>query len=236
MSAIITVHGYNSDPASKKWKDRPDGQQREFAKALSPHHAHPFNWFSAIQGKFSHILKAWSKGYPTTYHWAYEELALKAADAFLDKHEGCAGLNVFAHSLGSRVVLQAINKNPAMFDRVCFINAAERTEIAEIILNKAPNVKVLNCCVWEDDVLDKAAGYMSPGRGKELIMGQDGLLNIHDNFTEVLLDNPHDREVYREKYGFDLRGNDPDSFGDHHFSYQHRGNWPLYQAFFNDEL
>ena len=85
---IITVHGYNSDPSSKKYDDRPDSQQREFAKALSPHDTMPFNWFSGIQGNFGHMLRSWGNGCFTTYHWAYEILAIKAADEFLARYEG----------------------------------------------------------------------------------------------------------------------------------------------------
>lgn len=236
---IITIHGYNSDPSSKKYSDRPDSQQREFANALSPHDTMSFNWFSGVQGNWWHILRAWGNKCPTTYHLAYKILAIKAADEFLARYEGARDLNVFAHSLGSRVVLQAINRNPSMFARVCFINAAERVSVASPILKKAPHIKVLNCRVISDDVLDKAAGYMSPGRGKEAILGQDGddVLSLYsDNFTQITLDRKEHQVFYKEKYGFDLRGDNPDDYGDHHFSYRHKGNWPLYQAFFHGEL
>lgn len=241
---IITVHGYNTDPDSDDIEDRPGPQQHEFRTALHPHDTDPFNWFSAVQGKWSHIFKSVSKYWtllfklqlPTTYHWAYEELAVKAADDFLKKYEGCTGLNVFAHSLGSRVVLLAMEKNPSMFGRVCFINAAERVEVAERVIKKAPHVKILNCCVKDDDVLDRAAGYMSPGRGKERIMGQDGIPDFHGYFTQVFLDSDYHKMEYAQEYKLDLRGDNPDSFGDHHYSYRYPGNHALYRMFFDGDL
>ncbi len=238
---IITCHGYNSNPDSKNPEDRPDSQQREFAMALHEHQTEPFNWYSSIQGNFKCMFNAWCAGYPTTYHHAYQELALKAADAFLYKYAGQDKLNVFAHSLGSRVVLAAIDKAPEKFERVCFINAAERVSVALPILQRATNIKILNCCVKEDDVLDKAAGYMSPGRGKERILGQDGILFINpefktENFTQIRLDIPSFQDRYHEKYGWTLKGDNPDSYGDHHYSYKWQGNWPLYNAFFDDNL
>lgn len=239
---IITVHGFNSDPNSPNPKERPTAQQCEFAKAVEPYTTKPFNWFSSLQGKLDNIIMAWEAERLHTYSHAYQDLAPIASVDFLDfareYAERSGPVDVFAHSLGSRVVLKAAQQEPELFNRICLINAAERVEIAYPIIKSLPaSVKILNVCVEGDKVLDKLAGYCSPGWfTKEKILGQDGFLPSQQEITkscyrEIFLDDPLMQERMKEKYYLDLRGG-----GDHHTSYKYQGNHGLYWRFYNDEL
>ncbi len=246
MSMILTVHGYNTDPYSDRFKDRPTEQQCAFAKALGPFSTMPFNWYSSVQVKdFIRCLRA---GHLNTYAWAYKKLALQATDDFVKVVKSAKyPVDVFAHSLGSRVVLQALQQVPERFNRICFINAAERSSVAKGIIRTAfvrgSNVDILNVCVQNDDILDKAAGYASPGLfTKEEILGQDGIgtriivPGDRGSYREIFIDDPLTQYEMKKKYGLDLRGDNPDDYGDHHFSYRHSGNWGLYSLFFNGDL
>lgn len=239
---ILTVHGFNTNPYSPNPDDHPTAQQCDFAKALEPYTTKPFNWYSAVQGNWPDIKKAWRAGRLHTYSYAYQDLAPKTAIdflAFVVRIAARSGpVDVFAHSLGSRVVLQAARLSPKSFRRICLINAAERVEIAyPIIKTLPPSVKILNVCVKGDKVLDKLAGYCSPGLfKKEKILGQDGLLPSQQeitktNYREIFLDDPLMQDRLRKKYYLELKGG-----GDHHTSYKHVGNHGLFYRFFNDEL
>lgn len=243
MTRTITVHGYNSDPSSRDIRERPDKQQADFKIMLGPD-TEPFNWFSGIMAKRKHMFKAWCSGHLTTYGWAYSKLAPIAASKLRERciRSKTPVYSIFCHSLGSRVVLLALDCPFTFSDRICFINAAETREAAFSVISRLPsNYTVLNVCVRSDSVLDKAAGWGTPGFGKKKIFGQDGLTkeqisSLKCNYKQVFLDREFSKLHLKAILQTDVEGDNPKDSGDHHYSYKNLDNWPLYRKFFAGQL
>jgi pimeloyl-ACP methyl ester carboxylesterase len=235
---LLMIHGYNHDPRTKLGEHspfRPDGNFDRWPRIFTDHICEPVPWYSAIQ--FQDTAQAWKAGYTNTYAWSYSHLAVAAAEGLLVRVEGREGLDVVAHSLGTRVVLLAIKERPEAFRKVLLLNGAEIWREAIPIIEENPCVEFLNVAVGEDDVLASMGAKAAPGDGQKRCVGNGcpaGMRRL-PNFDEVVLDDLFDQAYYYGLHGWDLQGDGP-SYGDHSFSFEHEGNHPLFRAFFAGDL
>lgn len=239
MQALTYLtHGFDHRPGDPKNDPAREGGVFPLWRSRLPDYAlREFPWDSGLL--FRDVFKAWWNRHLSTYSWAYNDLAVAAAKRLVaDAERQQEPLDIIAHSLGSRVVLLALNVRPRLFRRVVFFNAAETVSQAAPIIAKNKGVRFLNLCVRSDDVLDKCAGWFSPRWiGKERILGQDGLPGLFKDpdlsrrVYQIFLDDPDTQELYRIKEGWDIQGDNPKSIGDHWFSYIHEDNWHLPRRF-----
>ena len=233
---LLMVHGYNHDPKEEKHSPfREGGNFDVWPKIFTDHECEPVAWYSGIQ--FEDTLKAFKAKHPTTYRWSYLDLAPEAARGLLTLGEGRTGLDVVAHSLGTRVVLLAIKKRPEMFGKVLLLNGAEIWREAIPVIEKHPDIQFLNIAVREDDVLARMGAKAAPGEGPKHCIGNGCPPGMRwlPNFDEVILDDEYDQNYFATKGYPDLEGDGP-SYGDHSFSFLHKPNHKLFRAFFRGEL
>lgn len=220
---VLMIHGYNHDPKVKindafpVWEEMLEGWECI---------RHP--WFSAVQGRGSDVwkaFKAWVRNpyglLPNTYTWAYSRLAPEAAKKILP-FDG-AKYDIIAHSLGTRVALLAVAENPHWFRRVMLLNGAETSSEAIRLMAMAPEVEFINVAVEDDDILRKMGAVMSPKVGYDPCIG-NGMDVVPENCLQVVLDDPDD-PIHTRFH--DLEGDNPDSWGDHFWSFMCQKNWPL---------
>ncbi|MEH6525905.1 MAG: hypothetical protein V7723_07505 [Sneathiella sp.] len=238
MTKIIMVHGYNHDPDDPRHTaDRLGGTYPIWRDMLQGNDLEPLHWYSGRTGISGRLTAIRNGFWRNTYAYAYEVLAKKAGEkleqlAMIDASRNPQRSSVICHSLGSRVALYAMAKHPNCFDRILFLNAAETVDVATPIIEKNDKTKILNVCVESDDVLAMMGSWFEPLPGRHDCMGQAGLKSSASNFEQVFLDDPTEQEKYWLENEWALSGNNPESIGDHHFSYLFRGNWPLYRDFF----
>lgn len=232
------VHGFNHDPATpRRSAERvPDGCFTIWRQHLGAHNPEPFNWYSGVSG-FG-VWRAWLAGQPTSYAWAYSKLAENAARRLVAEiMDQGPGVDVICHSLGSRVVLLAMQARPNLFRRVIFLNAAETAQVALPILAANERTQFLNIAVQTDDVLDKLGAWFEPMIGKHACLGNGALAgrkkDMPGNLCQVILDDTYDQLAFADM-GWDIRGDNPETYGDHHYSYLHDENWLLYRYFLDN--
>lgn len=228
---LIMVHGYNHDPRIAKYDpNRPGGNFDVWPKIFPERACLGLSWHSGIM--FRDGFRAWANGHFTTYAWAYSDLAVDAARRLHELARNLGPIDVVAHSLGTRVVLLAAARSPTMFGRVVMLNGAETVQAALPLLRAAVGVEFLNVAVREDDVLRRMGARFEPRFGRHGCIG-NGIGTPPDNVTQVILDDPLD--PMRLPFP-DLRGDNPDSYGDHDYSWKHEGNYELYRTFLRGEL
>ena len=236
---VMMVHGFRYDPRASS-VDNPHwhrylgevGSFVRWRRDLVPDRpGFGFGWYSVPAG-FRATLKAWSHGRYNTYRWAYDladEAGQALAKVILAVGSPC---DLLCHSLGSRVVIKALWTEPALPVRnVVFMNGAELSHTAFLTALANPHVRFVNLIVAEDDVLGKLGSVFAPEGGLYTpVIGRKGLdgRELH-NWVDIVLDNP-DVQIWGAKYGWSLRGDNPDSIGDHWFTYQHKGNHGLIRA------
>lgn len=230
--AVTFVHGFYHEPGEGKHSPfAENGVYTNWVEGLSEgRYSLPLQWYSGLP--FRDVFRAWRSGHLSTYAWAYEDLAQDAARR-LAGNEMFVGTDVICHSLGSRVVLQALKLRPGMFRRVLMLNGAETIEEATPIVMANPMVQFLNIVVYGDDMLGRLGEWLEPKLGRHGCIGQQGFTRKKElfNLCEVRLDWPAVQDNFKLRYGWDLRGDDPDEISDHNFSYIHPGNWDLYRQF-----
>ena len=243
MTKLILVHGYNHDPKTVKHdpgrapgtlsESDPGGQFPQWEVMMSNRECVRFPWYSAIQGRLADIWKAWRAGHRTTYGWAYDDLALDAAYTLHEKIRRIGGpVDILCHSLGARVALQAVSIAPHRFRRVLIMNGAETVEEAAPVFEMASHVDFLSVGAYSDDVVRLAGGIFAPKIGYDPCLA-NGFENTFDNVQQVILDDPDEQQFYWAKYGWRIEGDNPDNYGDHSYSFLHKGNWPLLREFFS---
>lgn len=237
MHPIIMVPGYNHDPARPAHDPgRPGGNFPTWEAMLEGRRCVRFPWYSAIQ--WEDTAHARDAGCATTYEWSYRKLAPAASDRLIDVVDGMDGTSdVLAHSLGSRVVLQAIKERPEKFRKVLLMGGAELHRVALPIIESTPDVQYLSLAIWDDDILQKLGTTFAPGRGPKYCIGNKCPAGVRrlPNFDEVRLDDGYDQEFFRRRYGMDLNGDGP-GWGDHAEYYEHEGNHPLCRGFFDGKI
>jgi pimeloyl-ACP methyl ester carboxylesterase len=236
MGKIIGVHGFNFDPDdahNDPWKLYHDWSVMLLETVQG------FAWYSStptVKG----VVKAWLHGYADRYAYAYKKLALDAAEQLAQQILAQRfPVRLICHSLGSRVVLQALTKLPAgKVERIIILDGAELQGEAAAALTAAAKIgplpKILNICVRHDRVL-KDLGSWASGECGECI-GLDGLgaagKPFRDRWLDVFLDDAKTQAFALQKpREWGLNAVDPLDLGGHWESYTIQTNWPLYRNF-----
>ncbi len=184
-------------------------------------------WFS-VPLTTGNVIRAWTHGYWGVYRWAWalaRDEAIKVANQLYSLPETP---DIVCHSLGSRVVLSALALG-APAGRVLLLNGAEYLSRGEEVARMRPDVEIYSVCVREDDVLNKL-GRAAPGWGGRFVGNTPLGLLAPANWTDLPLDDANFWGMMRELYGWDLTGDNPESVGDHWYSFENEKNWPLYRS------
>lgn len=233
---LIFVHGFRYDP-------RPHGLV--CLGAYGPHHPEhdtyptwrkmlsraaditPFMWFSKPS-----IWSAWRHKRWNRYRYAWD-LATAASDRLWRVLAAGEGADIVCHSLGSRVTLQALGMCPVAAHRVLILNGAEYSRAGELTAQACPDTCFYNVVVPEDDVLNKLARF-APGPGRAFL-GNHGPAPAH-NWQNLYLDGLCATASWTKEKGLPRpAGDNPESMGDHLYSFENENNWPLYRAIFSGE-
>ncbi len=228
---VILIHGYRYDPKASNTDNPHTTLFKAWREELGGFSVTDHGWFS-VPSTFPNLFRAWSKGHASKYEWAWK-LAKDEADNLVDVINSIGQCNIIAHSLGTRVALQAIKKK-ANIKTAILLNGAEYSITARIIAGNS-RVQFHNMFVHEDDVLTHG-GKFAPApalfKGYSFI-GQAGLQIKLKNWTDYQLDSEKLQAWGRNK-GYDLRGDNPDSIGDHRYSHTWLPNWKLYRDILSD--
>lgn len=238
---VIFVNGFNFDPTEigddnphqtlfPNWRARLLGTRNS-----TDLECFGFGWYSA-ELEPSSAFGGFIRGHWNPYRWSWE-LAGKAGGILakmVDRHvNGSEGREVYfvAHSIGVRVALSALHQLcESSVKRSLFLNGSEYSQTAKVIACHTRS-KVLNVIVEEDDILDKLGSVFAPEAFIKDVVGQSGLIEPPNNWLDFRLD---DRRVQEKAqacgYGC-LRGDNPDSWADHWYSYEHEPNWKFFRHF-----
>jgi len=227
----IFVHGYNweadeldnaqvaSFPVWQEWI--PD---EEKAVGLS--------WDSNIG-----LIESWCEGHLNPYHAAWARAADDVADALIRVMEACdSGANIVCHSLGSRVVSQALlHCRPADEPKtVLVLNGAESSDMMLEAVKACPETQFYFVGSKNDRVLRYLGALFTPGAFYEHVVGLHGLPLRCSNATEIWLDK--DRwQAWAETMGFQLDGSGFIGTNGHFHSIADSDNWPLYERILRGE-
>lgn len=230
---ILMVHGYNSDLDENAWNFEP------WEAMLSEFETERFPWDSGLQG-WGGLKRARAAGHDTSYEHAYKDLAIRAADqmrhSLLGRNDK---VDAFCHSLGSRVVLDAVKTNPGGFNRVCIIGGAELVRTAWPTMEDARSVEFLNIASEEDDVLENMGAVFHGVEGRKFQCIGNGCphaMSWLPNFNEVRLEDRSHQAYWRRRLDTEISGDNEDEWGDHGVYYEREGNHELITAFFRGEL
>ncbi|MGF1560773.1 MAG: hypothetical protein ACFB3T_01190 [Geminicoccaceae bacterium] len=244
---LIMVHGFNFDPF-ERGGDNP--HRNLFAELWRPQLAEiapirrgewdvfAFGWYSGEVREAEGWAGAWMNGRFNPYRWAWD-LAENAGGVLADligwgpeddPARTYPEIMVMAHSLGSRVALEALHQLPPhRVSRVLLLNGAEYAQTAKVVAAYT-RADVMNIHVRTDDVLDKLGETFAPERFMAAVVGRDGIRQPPPHWVDVQLDSP-DTQTYGRRFGLELEGDDPREYSDHWYSYKHVPNWRLYRAF-----
>ncbi len=136
-------------------------------------------------------------------------------------------LDVVCHSLGSRVVLEAIRLG-GNFGTVIILSGAEMVDVARPIMKDHPEVTFWNVLTLHDRVIDYLAENLTPGPGCSAI-GNDGITGL-PNCRNVVLDDANTKAVALMEKDWHLKGDNTKSIADHRVSHEWSGNWDMYRA------
>ncbi len=225
MLPIILIHGYKYDPTAANEHNPYTTIFKDWRKQLKDFHVIDYGWFS-VPFSLRNLLSAWSNGHYNTYRWAWD-LARKEADYLINVIEDVGECNIIAHSLGTRVALQATKKK-ANVNTAIFLNGAEYSKTAANIAELSAT-KFHNMYVHEDDVLATAGRFAPPFFNKDdSFIGQTGIGVRLDGWKDYQLDSKQ-VQLWGKNRGYDLKGDNPDSIGDHGYSHTWLPNWDLYR-------
>ncbi len=234
---LLMIHGYNHRPDHPKHgPHRPGGNFDIWPQIFTDHAPLFLEWDSALQGR--DLWRAMRNGCWNTYNFAYSRLAPAAVEQANDMVAPVDGpIDIVAHSLGTRVALLLLTLRPHKFDRVLLMNGAETVYIANRIIRNYPDIRFKNVAVRTDDVVAGLGAWFEPRPGRHPCIGNGigGRLPL-DNLNEVILDDPVQKDYYHRNYGWRIDGDNPDSRGDHSYSFLNKNNWPLLRALLADDL
>ncbi len=227
--AVVMVHGFQFDPRVQG-ADNPHRSIFPLWQARLARPAVGFGWFSAPL-RPRHIFEAWLNGRYNRYRWAWDMASIAGGVLRRCLAELPGPVNILCHSLGSRVVLTALEAAERLpVERVILLNGADYVTHARYAATKANGVRFTNIVVKSDDVLAHMGELFAPGRLRGEVIGRSGVTGL-SNWTDVVLDDP-DVQTWGRAQGFDLRGDNPGRWGDHWYSYLWDPNWRLYNAIF----
>ncbi|KKK97496.1 hypothetical protein LCGC14_2652170 [marine sediment metagenome] len=230
---VIMIHGFRYDPKSHG-DNNPhlstfEHWRKNIIKTTS---AFGFGWWSC-PGKWMlprSLLKAFLAGRWNTYRYAWD----LAEDAGRELAKIIAQfpkpVTLLCHSLGSRVVLGAIESDLALpINRVVIMNGAELRKTAVRIVRKRPRIRFFNLVVEEDDVLKRFGERFVPEKG--VCIGRVGLgIEAPQNWSDLNLDSLAFKVWARSQGWPNVEGDNPKGYFDHWWTHKHEGNWPLIHA------
>lgn len=233
---IYFVHGFGFDPEDPKHD--PHTTLYPTWEAGLKADATWFTWYSAPPTLLN-VWRSWRRMRWTRYRYAWE-LSERAGAQLASLIKDGLGATVMCHSLGSRVALCALERTP--IGTMLIFNGADDCEHALRLARKNPKTKFFNVVVKADDVLDGPGEWKflrrapwhwwkPSGRG---VIGSKGLPDGPENWVDIPLDDPTFK-AKAHQFGYDARGDNPDSIGDHSYSYNFPGNWELYRDILNDK-
>lgn len=224
---IMFVHGFQYD-SSQRSRDNPDSHTYpRWEQMLGISGAQRHAWFS-VPLSFKNVFRSWLHGRWNRYRWAWDLAEAESFKVATALRRQPAPVDVVCHSLGSRVVLLALELG-APAARVLILNGAEYAITAARVANKRDEIEFFSACVKTDDVLNKL-GRFAPGWGGKFVGNGPLGASAPPNWTDLPLDDDDFRRRMKTVYDWDLAGDNPDESGDHWFSFEHEGNWPLYRA------
>ncbi len=228
---VILVHGFHYDPWALDYDNPhfvgPLGDVSTFGlwkRNLVPdRNSIGFGWYSLPRG-FHSWIKAWIHRRYNPYRYSFD-LAWEAGGVLASMISEIGEVDVLCHSLGSRVVLAALDQVKDLPMRnLVIMNGAELAIDGERVAKKNPQANITNLVVRSDRVLKHVGAIFAPKGGLyEFTLGQRPLKNAPPNWKDVDLDHLG-TQAWGRKKGWDLQGNNPDSIGDHWFTYKHPGN------------
>ncbi len=240
-ASIIAVHGFGFDPRKPAGhRDNPETRLFPLWRNMLAREVMGHGWYSVPPG-IERLWEAWRSSRRDRINWNRYCHAWHLADAeaarLCDRVTAAGGpVDLVCHSLGSRVVLSALGRGGPNVRRVIFLDGAEHCRRARAIAGARPDVAFLNIVVRTDGVLRWLGSLLSPRAGWHPTIGQRGLRrDAPANWLEIVLDDRDWQDWGRSK-GWVLRGNNRCSFADHWYSYEWRGNWPLYREFLKGSL
>ena len=226
---VLLVHGFNHNPKSQGRDNAENYTYPRWLEMLGIEEANYYSWFS-VPLTLVNIVRAVLHGRWNRYRWAWDlahEEGLKLANILRAFPEPA---DIVCHSLGSRVVLRALELG-APAGRVLILNGAEYANTAAMVAQWRRRVEFFAVIVKEDDVLNKL-GRAAPGWGARFVGNTPLGLRAPPNWTDLPLDDPNFQGVMKTLYGWEVAGDNPESIGDHHYSFENENNWPLYRAIF----
>lgn len=224
---VLLVHGFQYDPDAEG-RDNPHNYtfprwEEMLGEVPTVRHA----WFSVPLTRIN-IWRAWRHGRWNRYRWAWDLAHDEASKVANILRSFAEPPDIVCHSLGSRVVVEALSLG-ASAARVLFLNGAEYLDAAARVARRRSKIEFFSVCVETDDVLNKM-GRFAPGFGGEFVGNTPLGILAPPNWTDLPLDDENFRETMRELYDWNLAGDNPESVGDHWYSFEHEDNWPLYRA------
>ena len=227
QNSVIFIHGFRYNPFAEKLTDNPHTSTYPLWEMdIISNDSYGFGWWSCPFGTSS-LWKAWGNGYWTTYGYAWK-LAERAGAALrtVINLRG-SSVNILCHSLGSRVVLQALKIDPKLsINKVVFMNGAALSLDALEIAFSCPNITFHNLIVRSDDVLRTFGQMFSPGGLATGTIGQAGLRNPPPNWHDIDINSKLD-QMKIEDLGFSgVTGDNPGGEFDHWWTYKNPNNWP----------
>jgi len=236
---VMLVHGFNYDPWQQDSDNNPHfvgelGKVSTFGiwrrDLVADRPTIGLGWYSVPFG-IRNLGRAVGHGRWNRYRWAWD-LAWEAGRVLAVALRRLDGpVDGLCHSLGSRVVLAALAQERGLpLRNLVIMNGAELAEDGARIAVANPQVNITNLVVRSDKVLSKFGAVFAPGGLYAPTLGQGGLGDgALANWHDIDLDDPATQEWGRER-GWDLAGDNPDSRGDHWFTYRHPGNRGLIRA------
>lgn len=206
----VLVHGYNVDAVEARttyseWLRFVSGDIIEFFWDSYP----------------ASLPEAWLSGHWNSYHWAWTQAVEVAALSLFDRLRNVKGpVNVVCHSLGSRVVYEAMALVPEKFDRVLTLNGADSATHARACMEIAHcgqfAPKVLCVRTKSDRVLRYLGQLFTPVWGSEHVIGYSGLKEPWPSGWDEI--------------DIGIAGDGP-GIGDHNYCYRNPALWPIYRAY-----
>ncbi len=232
-SPVIMVHGFRYDPKSSGENNPHNSTFKHWRKnVVGDDSAYGFGWWSCPGGRMlpSSLLKSILDGRWNTYRHAWDLAAVAGRELGKIIAQSSGPVTLLCHSLGSRVVLSAIDSDATLpISRVVLMNGAELRKTAVVIAKKRPQIRFFNLVVPEDDVLKKFGEGFAPEVG--VCIGRVGLgIEASQNWSDVYLDSPV-LKVWAKSLGWpDVQGDNPNGYFDHWWTHKHEGNWGLLRA------
>lgn len=160
-------------------------------------------------------------------------------------------IELFCHSLGSRVVVRALAllakhapQHLHLVDRVILLGGAEYVVEAQLMMRRmmalptAVRPSFYNIVSRENDVLDKLGENFGPRTfGSSQVIGHNGIDSsvCCEEWMDIQIDNADVMAWMQAQHGLTISGDRPGNVWDHWYYYTFRGNMELYNAILRDK-